>query len=161
MRKGLFGAAMAAVLLAGPALAQPAPGSVCDFVQGAVIDSADHFEHLKGGPASDPGMFNVKPGFEPKGATCTIDPATTGRMAVICNWIQADEAAAHTLLTSLTREVATCLGGARKPRYAANGVNVIFANGPKYDIAEVGLTKDSLGDWVVFLFILEDHEMLH
>jgi hypothetical protein len=165
MRKGLIGAAAAAALLAAtPSLAQPAPGSACNFVQTAVIETADHFENMKNGPGPAAGSYAVRPDLAPADATvCGISPWSGSKMIALCSWGKPSEAAARAFETKLTQEVATCLGAGRKPRPMSSGDGVIFANGPKYDIAAVQMEKstDVQGVWIVSLMIVEDGETFH
>lgn len=158
MRTGLIGAAATAIVLAGsPALAQPAPGSVCDFVQGAVIEAGDHFVHMKGDPGPEPNSWNMRQGFGPANATsCGISEGTPGKLIATCVWeLKASEADAKSFLTTLNQQVGTCVGSGRKQFPTGDG-GVSFEDSPTHMLALTGFGKNDDGTFMVLLTINED-----
>ncbi|HEY3815315.1 MAG TPA: hypothetical protein VGL66_19010 [Caulobacteraceae bacterium] len=162
MRKALIGAAAAAGLLAGsPALAQPAPGSLCDFIQGAVIQGAAHFNRFKGSPGTEPGTYNIPEQLEPPNGDCgVIDHPSTGETYVLCTWHTnpgVSETAARAEMGKLTKEVGGCLGSGRKPHPAPPGLDgVAFAEDPIHDRAMLTFSKDDNGTFEYMLMIYPD-----
>ena len=149
MRKGLIGAAAAAFDLARTsARAQPAPGSTCDFVQGAIIEGGDHFDHMKGNPSSVPDSWDMRQGFGARNATsCGIGPGGPGKLVASCFWETnpgVKEADARKLLAQLTQEVAACIGSGRK-QFADDDGGATFADNPTHIVALTSISKNDDG----------------
>ena len=160
MRTGLIGAVAVCALLAGsPALAQPAPGSTCDFIQGAVIEAGAHFNHFKGTPGAEPGTFNIPERLEPPDASCVVTDKP-GETYTLCAWRAnpgVSEKDARAYMGKLTKEVGDCLGSGRKQPPAAPGVDgVAFAEDPIHDRAMLTFEKNDDGTFEFMLIIFQD-----